>query len=96
MFILRHTTYRKNHANKPIKQTLKLVTAAVVGVVLNLCIYLGIAVVFPLGVSLATINYVSLVWVLVSVVAMYRLKIGMLTWILVSTLFGVVSYLALG
>lgn len=86
----------KTHANKPIKQTLELVTAAVVGVVLNLCIYLGIAVIFPSGISLAAINYVSLAWIVVSVVAMYRFKIGMLTWILVSALFGALKYIVLG
>jgi chromate transporter len=82
----------KTQENKQVKEALGLVTAAVVGVVLNLTIYLGKAVVFPNGLSPTAADWVALVWVAVSFVAMYRFKVGMTTWIGVSALFGLVAY----
>ncbi|RXK60562.1 chromate efflux transporter [Lacibacter luteus] len=83
----------RTQENKTIKQVLSIVTAAVVGVVLNLSIYLGKAVLFPKEFSLAGLDLISLTWVLLSFVAMYRFKIGMITWIIVSAVFGVLRYL---
>jgi len=79
--------------NEKIKQALSIVTAAVVGVILNLTIYLGKAVIFPKDLSIAQIDFITLGWIVVSFVAMYRLKINMLIWIGVSALFGLVHYL---
>jgi chromate transporter len=78
--------------NKKVEEILSLVTAAVVGVVLNLTIYLGRAVIFPKELSLTGPDYVSLGWTLISFVAMYRFKIGMITWISISAVFGLVYY----
>lgn len=83
----------KTRENERIKQALTLVTAAVVGVILNLTIYLGKAVVFPTELSLAGIDYLKLGWILVSFIAMYRFKVNMIAWIGVSAVFGLVSYL---
>lgn len=83
----------RTQENKTIKQILSLVTAAVVGVVLNLSIYLGKAVLFPKGFSFAGFDPVSFVWVLLSFLAMYRFKIGMITWIVISAVFGMLRYL---
>jgi len=79
--------------NDKIKQALSVVTAAVVGVILNLTIYLGKAVIFPKELTLNQIDFVTLGWVIVSFFAMYRHKINMLTWIGVSALFGLAHYL---
>ncbi|HAC24433.1 MAG TPA: hypothetical protein DCE81_05915 [Cytophagales bacterium] len=68
-------------------------TAAVVGVILNLTIYLGKAVIFPQDFSFAGLDYITLGWTIVSFIAMYRFKIGMITWIGVSAIFGLVYYL---
>jgi len=83
----------KTRDNEKIKQALSIVTAAVVGVILNLTIYLGKAVIFPKELTLAQMDFITLGWVIVSFFAMYRLKINMLIWIGISALFGLVHYL---
>lgn len=82
----------KTRENEKIKQALTLVTASVVGVILNLTIYLGRAVVFPRGVSLDKVDYITLSWIVISFVAMYRFKVSMMVWIGISTLFGLAYY----
>lgn len=82
----------KTQENKQVKEVLGLVTAAVVGVVLNLTIYLGKAVIFPKELSFDTMDWIALGWVAVSFLAMYRFKVGMMTWIGVSAMFGLVEY----
>jgi len=82
----------KTRENEKIKQALTLVTAAVVGVILNLTIYLGKAIVFPEEMTLGGIDYPILGWVVVSFVAMYRFKLNMITWIVISSLFGLVNH----
>ncbi|MGE5945059.1 MAG: chromate efflux transporter [Flavobacteriales bacterium] len=83
----------RTQENKSVKEILALVTAAVVGVILNLTIYLGKAVIFPKEVSLAELDYVTLAWIAISFIAMYRFKIRMITWIGVSSVFGLLYYL---
>ncbi len=82
----------KTRENEKIKQALTLVTAAVVGVILNLTIYLGKAIVFPEEMTFGGIDYPILGWVVVSFVAMYRFKLNMITWIVISSLFGLVNH----
>lgn len=79
--------------NKRIKEILSLVTATVVGVILNLTIYLGKVLIFPNNFSINGLNYVTLSWTIISFIAMYRFKIGMITWIGISAFFGIVYYL---
>lgn len=83
----------RTQENKKVKEILSLVTAAVVGVVLNLTIYLGKAVIFPKELSLTGLDYITLGWTVISFVAMYRFKVGMITWIGFSAIFGLVYYL---
>jgi chromate transporter len=83
----------RTQENKRVKEILALVTAAVVGVILNLTIYLGKAVVFPTSISFAGLDYGTLGWIIVSFIAMYRFKINMITWIGISAIFGLVYYL---
>jgi len=83
----------KTRENHKIKQALSLVTAAVVGVVLNLTIYLGKAVVFPGELTFWQIDSITLSWIGVSFVAMYRFKVNMILWIGVSAASGLVHYL---
>lgn len=83
----------RTQQNKNIKDILSVVTAAVVGVVLNLTVYFGKAVIFTGTFSLAGINYVMLGWMIISFFAMYRFKIGMIAWIGISAIFGLVYYL---
>lgn len=83
----------RTHENKKVKEILSLVTSAVVGVILNLTIYLGKAVIFPANGPFSGLDYIALGWTIVSFIAMYRFKIGMITWIGISAVFGLVHYL---
>jgi len=83
----------RTQENKKIKEILAIVTAAVVGVVLNLTIYLGESVIFPTKVSVTSIDYIALSWTVISFIAIYRYKVNMITWIGVSAVFGLVNYL---
>lgn len=85
----------RTQQNKTVKEVLGLVTAAVVGVILNLAIYLGKAVVFPKELSLPGLDYSMLGWAVASFIAMYRFKIGMITWLGVSAAFGVLYHFAI-
>ncbi|HMP98651.1 MAG TPA: chromate efflux transporter [Cyclobacteriaceae bacterium] len=83
----------RTQENKKIREILTLVTAAVVGVVLNLTIYLTKAVIFSGSFSITRIDYTTLCWTLVSFLAMYRFKISMIAWIGVSAIFGLLLHL---
>ena len=82
----------KTRENEKIKQALTLVTAAVVGVILNLTLYLGKAVLFSTAVSFSDLNYKTLIWIIVSFIAMYRFKVNMITWILITAAVGFGHY----
>jgi chromate transporter len=77
--------------NIKIKNILTLVTAAIVGVVLNLAIYLGNAVVFGGHISWESTNWLALSWIIVSIIAMYKFEIGMIKWIGISAIFGIIT-----
>jgi chromate transporter len=68
---------------------LSSITAAVVSVVLNLAVYLGRAGLFPSGeVQLGHLRWPSLLWALVSVVALYGFKLNLILWTAVSAVAG--------
>jgi chromate transporter len=79
--------------NTKIKTVLNVVTAAVVGVVLNLTVYFGAAVIFPEGISFFEIDYFSLAWIIISFIAMYKFKVNMIAWIGISAAFGLFKYI---
>lgn len=83
----------RTQENNKVKEILSIVTAAVVGVILNLTIYLGRAVVFPKEVILSEVDYAALGWIIISFVALYRFKINMILWIGISAIFGLLYYL---
>jgi chromate transporter len=76
----------RTNENKLLKELLTIVTAAVVGVILNLTIYFAKGVVFHKGVSQP--DWFALLWILISFVALYRFKISMMLWIGVSAVIG--------
>jgi len=79
----------KTRENPRIKQVLSLVTAAVVGVVLNLTLYLGKAVIFPKEeFAISEIDFIALGWIVISVFSLYKLKVNMIQWIGISAFFG--------
>ncbi|MFT2011543.1 chromate efflux transporter [Pontibacter sp. 13R65] len=72
-----------------VKSVLGVVTAAVVGVVLNLAVYFGRAVVLGQG---QEVDWLALSWIVISFFAMYYYKVGMITWIAVSAAAGLLFY----
>ena len=79
--------------NAQLKAILALVTAAVVGVVLNLTIYLGKAVLIPVDMGMKGLDLIALAWVVISFIALHRFKANMIAWLGISSLFGLVVYL---
>lgn len=75
-----------------VKAALSIVTAAVVGVILNLTLFLAKAVVWPAGWA-AMPDWLALAWVVVSVVALRRFQVNLILWIAVSALAGAVLQL---
>ena len=76
-----------------IKPVMHFVSAAVTGVVLNLALFFGQAVVFNGKVDWYSLNVPALCWVLISLVALQKLKIHMITWIFISALTGLLFFL---
>lgn len=82
----------RTQENEKLKAVLSIVTAAVVGVVLNLTIYFGKAVLFPDGIH-SRPDIFSIVWLLTSFIALYRFKMNMILWIGISAAAGSVYQL---
>jgi chromate transporter len=83
----------KTKENVRLKAVLAIITAAVVGVMLNLTLYLGKAVLLPRG--YAHPDWFALTWLIISFVALFRLKVNMILWIAVSAAAGLLQYLLL-
>lgn len=82
----------KSHGSASVSSILKLVTAAVVGVILNLTVFLGKDVIFHGGVSFAHIDFISLVWVLISLVLLSKFRLNVIYLIFLSLLAGLLRY----
>lgn len=80
----------KTQNNTKIKDVLTFVTAAVVGVILNLSIFFGRAIIFPTGFS--DINFIALGWIVVSLICLYKFKISIIKWIAISAVFGLILH----
>ncbi|MDA6071046.1 chromate efflux transporter [Flavobacterium sp. AC] len=83
----------KSQKNQTVQAILSLVTASVVGVIVNLAFYLGESILF-LGkmISLPNINWLALGWVLFSLFLLIRYKLNMVYLILISLLYGLLRY----
>ncbi|WP_214226352.1 chromate efflux transporter [Pedobacter sp. B4-66] len=75
-----------------ISDVLTFVTAAVVGVILNLALYLGKDVLFPHGLSLGKIDLMALMWIGVSILLIFKLRINIVYLILLSMIYGLFQY----
>ncbi len=84
----------KTQNNQRVKAILTIVTAVVVGVILNLAVYFSEAVLFRGAPTLQSLYYPNLLWIIVSFFAMYRFKIKMIPWIGISAAYGLVCYYA--
>jgi chromate transporter len=83
----------KTQENESIKQILAIATAAVVGVIINLIVYLGKSVIFPKEISVAGFDFISFGWVVLSVITLYRFKVNMILWLGCSAIFGLMNYI---
>jgi len=72
-----------------VKSVLQFATAAVVGVILSLCLYLLQAVVAP---NLPDVEWLALAWVAISLAALQVFKVNLMVWIGVSVAAGLVKY----
>ncbi|HMF77296.1 MAG TPA: chromate efflux transporter [Bryobacteraceae bacterium] len=76
-----------------IKGVLVLITAVVVGAMLNLALFLGKGVVFPTGmVAMRNLDAISVVWVVASLLLLQRFKINVVFLILLSIVLGAFRY----
>jgi chromate transporter len=75
-----------------IQGVLGLITAVVVGAILDLALFLGKAVIFPSGVALRRLDIVSLGWAILSFVLLQRSKINVIHLVLLSVGFGLIRY----
>lgn len=88
----------KTQHNTHIKHILSFVTAAVTGVILNLTLYFAEAVIFGktaenlLVINWQEVQWLNVIWIVISVIALYRFKIDMLIWLAVSAIFGLTTY----
>lgn len=85
----------RSQKNKAIQYVLSLVTAAVVGVIVNLAFYLGQGILFPKGFDLLELDWKALLWVAFSLFLLYSYRIGMVQLILLSLVYGGLLYLLL-
>jgi chromate transporter len=84
----------RTHGKPIIQGVLRLITAVVVGAILDLVLFLGKAVFFPSGaVTLRGFETTSLVWMMISLVLHQRFKLNLIYLILLSSAVGVVRYL---
>jgi chromate transporter len=71
-----------------------LITAVVAGAILDLTLFLGKTVIFPSGVvGLHQLDAISLVWALLSLFLLHRLKLKATPLILLGMGFGLISNL---
>jgi len=78
----------RTQKNEKIKNLLQFVTATVVGVLLNLVLIFGKAVVFePAG-----INFYNIIWIVISILVLKFTKTNMILWLVASGLAAVLFY----
>jgi chromate transporter len=83
----------KTQGNALIEGILGLITAVVVGAILNLTIFLGTNVLFVNGTPrMGAIDWLSLGWVVISLLLMKVVKMNVVSLILLSVVFGLIRY----
>lgn len=82
----------KAHGNHKITNVLSFVTAAVVGVILNLTLFLGKDIVFPGGVGFQNMDIAAIIWIIITLILMKKYKMNELYIIGISLVFGLWHY----
>ncbi|MEO8147419.1 MAG: chromate efflux transporter [Bacteroidia bacterium] len=85
----------RTHQNKLLKSVLNYVTAAVVGVLANLCVILFLASVLKNynDFSFQSLNLINAGWLVISIVALQKFKVNMIAWIGITSLAGLAIHL---
>ena len=84
----------RTHGKPTIQGVLGLITAVVVGAILDLVLFLGKAVIFPSGaVTLRGFDAISLAWMMLSLLLLQRFKLNLIYLILLSVAVGFIRYL---
>jgi chromate transporter len=83
----------RTHGNLKLKRILSVIAAAVVGVMLNLGIYLLMVVLNGIGPPVSLECLFNIFWIIVSLFALERFKVNMILWIAISALAGLGYYL---
>jgi len=78
----------KTHGNAALQSILNLVTASIVGMIVNLTLYLGKDVVFPSGVSFRHPDVYAVIWILISLLLILKFRVKVIYLIAVSMLYG--------
>jgi chromate transporter len=83
----------RTQGNPTIEGVLGLITAVVVGAILDLTLFLGKAVVFPSGiVGIRQLDAISLSWIMVSLLLVQKFNLQIIPLILLSIGFGSIRY----
>lgn len=82
----------KTHGSAAVGSILSLVTAAVVGVIFNLTLFLGKDVIFPGGIISLHPDMFALGWIALSLLLILKFRINVVYLILFSLLFGLARY----
>jgi chromate transporter len=83
----------RTEGNPVIKGVLGLITAVVIGAILDLILFLGKGVIFPSGIAtVRSLDAISAAWVILSLVLLKRGKMNVVYLVLLSVIFGVVRY----
>jgi len=82
--------------NKSLTGALSGVTAAVVGVILNLALVFGAAVIFPAGSAAGGVNWFAAALSVVAFVALYKFKVDVLWVVLAGGILGLLTTLLFG
>ena len=94
VFILAGAPWVERSADYPrLKNALTLVTAAVVGVLLNLCFYLGMSILFAGTFSMSSLHWGYVAWMFLSLYILRTERIGMIPWIVLSAVAGLTAAL---
>jgi chromate transporter len=84
----------RTQANPTIQGVLGLITAVVVGAIVDLAFFLGKAVIFPSGkIALGRLDAIALGWAMLSFLLLQRSKLNVIHLILLSVGFGLIRYM---
>lgn len=82
----------KTHGSEAVSHVLQLVTAAVVGVILNLTMFLGRGVLFPHELAFAHLDMIALGLIIMSALLLHCFKLNIIYLIGLSLLIGLLRY----